>query len=69
MASYKEIQEYIKKKHGYVAKTCWIAHIKSEFGISTRVAVNRKDFEKRVYPCPKDKQQDIVDALKYFNMI
>lgn len=69
MATYKEIQEYIKMRHGYVAKTCWIAHVKSELGISTRVAINRKDSDKRVYPCPADKHEDIVAALRHFNMI
>lgn len=69
MATYKEIQEYIKNKYGYVAKTCWIAHTKSEMGITTRMAANRKDAEKRVYPCPEDKQKDITEALKYFGMI
>lgn len=28
MATYKDIQKYIKSQHGYEVKTCWIAHAK-----------------------------------------
>lgn len=31
MATYKQIQEYIKQKHGYIPKSCWIAHMKESF--------------------------------------
>lgn len=41
MATYKEIQEYIRNEKGYMAQTCWIAHTKSLCGIQTRNAPNR----------------------------
>lgn len=33
MATYKEIQKYVKDIHGFVPKTCWIAHMKEVCGI------------------------------------
>ena len=69
MATYKEIQDYIKNKKGYMAQTCWIAHTKSICGIQTRVAPNRKNMDARVKPCPEDKVEDIKEAFRYFGMI
>ena len=69
MATYKEIQEYIKKEKGYIAQTCWIAHTKLMCGIQTRVATNRKNMDARVKPCPDDKVEDIKEAFRYFGMI
>lgn len=37
MATYKEIQEYIRNEKGYMAQTCWIAHTKSLCGIQTEM--------------------------------
>jgi len=34
MATYKEVQEYIKKKYGFIVKTCWIAHVKEMCGLN-----------------------------------
>lgn len=69
MATYKEIQDYIREKHGYTAQTCWIAHTKDLVGLQTRSAPNRIDPNKRVKPCPEDKINDIKEALKHFDMI
>lgn len=30
MATYKEIQAYVKKQKGYSIKTCWIADMKNQ---------------------------------------
>lgn len=68
MATYKEIQNYIKEKYRFSVKTCWIADIKNRFGLITRSAPNRKG-EQRVHPCPKNKEVYIIEALKYFKMI
>jgi len=69
MATYKEIQSYIKKKYGYVAQTCWIDHTKKLCGLNVSMAPNRADPNNRVKPCPENKISDIKEALKYFNMI
>lgn len=61
MKTYKEIQEYVKKKYGFTPKTCWIADVKEKCGISVRKAWNRKG--KRKHPCPKSKFQAIREAI------
>lgn len=69
MATYKEIQNYIKVTYGYVVQTCWIADIKQQYGLITRNAHNRINLDKAAKPCPKDKVKDIIQAFKYFEMI
>jgi len=60
---YKSVIAIVKKKNGYVAKTCWIAHVKELVGLPLRKASNRKDDDIRKYPCPPEKVNDIIDAF------
>ncbi len=69
MATYKQIQEYVKSTYGYVPKTCWIAHMKELTGQNVKVANNRYDVNKREKPCPDDKMASIKEAFIHFNMI
>lgn len=46
MATYKQIQNHVKQKYGFIPKTCRIADIKSQHGLTIRVAHNRKGGEK-----------------------
>ena len=54
MATYKEIQIYIKQHHQITVQTCWIAHMKEKLGLPKRVASNRIDENSRVKPCPTE---------------
>ncbi|MCW4002377.1 MAG: hypothetical protein NWE95_00480 [Candidatus Bathyarchaeota archaeon] len=67
MATYREIQLYVKRKHGFVPKTCWIAHVKELCHIPLRKAWNRKG--ERPHRCPKDKIDKIKEAFEHFGMI
>ena len=69
MATYYQIQEYIKKKYGYSVKTCWIADVKEQCGLNPRIAPNREVISKRKHPCPDEKIKSIKDAFKEFGMI
>ncbi|MCG7337160.1 hypothetical protein MHZ95_18025 [Sporosarcina sp. ACRSM] len=69
MATYKEIQNYVKENFGYIPKTCWIAHTKEICGLSPKVARNRKNINERIFPCPAKNQEDIKKAFQYFGMI
>lgn len=69
MATYKEIQEYVWLNFGYKPKTCWIAHCKEIYGLSPRIAPNRKNSQKRKHPCPAAKQADIKKSFQHFGMI
>lgn len=68
MATYKQIQFWVKQKYGFVPKTCWIADVKNQCGLPMRIAPNRKG-AKREYPCPPEKTVAIIAALRYFEMI
>jgi len=69
MATYKQIQEYLKNKHGRTFKSCWIAHVKSDNGLTKGQSPNRYDPNKRVHPCPDLLRSKVEDALKHFKMI
>jgi hypothetical protein len=69
MATYVEIQAYVKSKYGFVPKTCWIAHAKEICGIPVKEAPNRLDLDTRANPCPRDKLFAIKEAFRYFGMI
>jgi len=69
MGTYKEIQDYVKVKYGFVPATCWIAHAKQKCGILIDQAPNRNDHNVRSKPCPDDKFLALKDALIHFGFI
>jgi len=69
MATYKEIQSYIRSKYNIVVQTCWIADMKEYHGLNKRVAANRISIETKVKPCPEDKKSLITEAFRYFGMM
>jgi hypothetical protein len=68
MATYKQIQDWVKQQYGFIPKTCWIAHVKSLSGLPMRKASNRQGAV-RVEPCPLFKVDPIRSALRHFRMI
>lgn len=68
MATYKQIQDWVKERYGFVPKTCWIAHVKHLSGLPMQKSPNRLGND-RVYPCPLDKIGPIRAALRHFGMI
>ena len=69
MATYKEIQGYVKETYGFLPKTCWIAHMKELCGIPVINAPNRISPSHREKPCPPEKMPYIKEAFRYFGMI
>jgi hypothetical protein len=69
MATYREIQNWLRTRHNFVPKTCWIAHVMSEHGLTRRPVPNRLDQASRKYPCPDDKRPAILEALRKFSMV
>jgi len=69
MATYKQIQDFVKSRYGFTPKTCWIAHTKEICGLRVNVAPNRYSANKREVPCPPGKIQAIKNAFRYFGMI
>lgn len=69
MATYRQIQDYVRRHAGCGLKTCWIAHVKDDHGLTGRVAWNRGCDGERRHPCPAGKRAVIEAALRYFRMI
>jgi hypothetical protein len=69
MATYRQIQDWVRQTRGFVPKTCWIAHVKSDLGLSMRRSVNHYSHPTRVNPCPGDRRQAIEAALRHFEMV
>jgi 23S rRNA (uracil1939-C5)-methyltransferase len=68
-ATYDEIKEYVFNKFGLKVSTLNIAQIKAKHGIIERECYNKGKDGHRVPNCPKEKENAITDALKYFKMI
>ena len=62
--TYADIADCVKRRHGFVAKTCWIAHTKELNGWPMRTAPNRRSDTVRKVPCPPNKQAAIEDCLR-----
>ena len=67
MATYQQIQDYVKKTYGFTVRTGWIAHVKEICGLEPKEAWNRK--HPRSNPCPPDKIEPIMQAFRHFGMI
>jgi len=67
-ATYARIQKWVKQRHGFVPKTCWIAHCKEIHRLPLRTAHNRQGQE-RVEPCPLSKVPAITQAFHHFGML
>ncbi len=68
MATYKQIQAWVRQEYGFTPKTCWIAHVKGLSGLPMRRAPNRRGLE-RANPCPHEKVEPIRTALRHFGML
>ena len=68
MATYTQIQDYVRKHYGYTPETCWVAHVKELVGLPVRQAHNRRGIV-RVKPCPPEKQEHIRKAFVHFGML
>lgn len=69
MATYKEIQVYVREKYGFVPETCWIAHVKELCGLKMRPAHNRMSRTRRKRPCPAHRSPPIIEALRHFGLV
>lgn len=68
-ATYPEIQEYVKKKHGLNVSTLYIAQIKNKIGIKERKNYNTGEGRSKIPNCPPEKEEAIMDAFRHFNLI
>ena len=69
MATYKEIQEYVRRHHGVTVKTCWIAHVKELNNLPVRTAPNRLSASERQDLCPRQHRAKIEEAMRVLGML
>lgn len=68
-ATYSEIKEYIEKKYGMKVSNLNIAQIKDKVGLEKRKNYNIVEGKSRIPNCPIDKEEAIMDAFRYYNLI
>ncbi len=70
-ATYEEIKKYVAEHYdGMKVSNLYIAQVKAKYGIIERENYNKaKSDDARQPQCPKEKEEAIVEALRYFQMI
>ena len=69
-ATYQEIKDYVLKEFGLKVSSLYISQIKRKCGIEVGANYNLPKTENPKVPqCPKEKEEAIKAALKYFAMI
>ncbi len=68
MATYAEIQEYVRARCGRTVKTCWIAHVKELTGLPVKRSHKRMPGSPRKHPCPNWARPIIQGAMQHFRM-
>ncbi len=70
-ATYEEIKSYVAEYNdGMKVSNLYIAQVKAKYGIIERENYNKpKSDDARQSKCPKEKENAIVEALRYFRMI
>ena len=69
-ATYQEIKDYVLKEFGLKVSNLYISQVKRKYGIEVGENYNLPKSENaRVPQCPKEKEDAIKAALKYFAMI
>ena len=70
-ATYEEIKKYVAEHNdGMKVSNLYIAQVKAKYGIIERENYNKpKSDDARQPKCPKEKENAIVEALRYFRMI
>ncbi len=70
-ATYEEIKSYVAEHYdGMKVSNLYIAQVKAKYGIIERENYNKaKSDDARQPKCPKEKEEAIVEALRYFQMI
>jgi RNA methyltransferase, trmA family len=66
----KRIQNYVSEKFGFKVSTLYIAQVKRKHGLDVKEHYNiSKNENQKVFQCPIEKEEAILDALKHFKML
>ena len=69
MATYKQIQEYTKRKYNFTPATCHIADAKRRCGIKVRMASNRINKNEIKKSCPEKYLPKMKKTFIHFKII
>lgn len=67
--TYGNIKKWIKAKYGINVTNLYIGQVKDKVGIKERQNYNIGSGEGRVPNCPKEKEEAIMDAFRYYGLI
>ena len=68
--TYKQIQNYVFETFRFKVSTLYIAQAKRKHGLDVREHYNiSKNENQKVFQCPIEKEEAIMDALRHFKMI
>ena len=69
-ATYEEIKDYVLEHTGVKVSSLYIAQVKQKCGIIERENYNLpKSEDSRQPKCPPEREDVIIEALRYFKMI
>ncbi|MBB5463786.1 hypothetical protein HDG33_007466 [Paraburkholderia sp. Cpub6] len=65
MATYGELRNFVKQRHGVVVQNCWIADVKELCGLPLR----SRRTTARAKPCPPQWRPAIEEAMRHFGWL
>lgn len=69
-ATYDKIKTYVREHTGLIVSSLNIAQVKCKYGLTTRDSYNKSKSDNSKKPkCPIEKENAILDALRYFKLI
>lgn len=68
-ATYEEIKTFVKKVFGFKVSSLYIVQVKRKYGLEVGQNYNISKKGTKVPVCPKEKEDAIVEALRYFKML
>lgn len=69
-ATYDKIKTYVRERTGLIVSSLNIAQVKRKYGLTTRDSYNKSKSDNSKKPkCPIEKENAILDALRYFKLI
>ena len=69
-ATYDQIRDYVWEHYQLKVSNLYIAQVTQKYGVIERENYHKAKSENTKQPkCPKDKEDAIVEALKYFKII
>ena len=68
-ATYQKIKDYVKDKYGVKVSSLYIAQIKDKCGLDKERTDDNSDNKYHVPRCPKEKEEVIMDAFRYYGLI